>query len=372
MSLTNSSDSAAPFPDPLLPPPPPPPLPADFDEQPTSLLEEDPPVEEHDAPTLDRPRRRIAPEPPPETSFADRYKGTEWGAEPDEPPSPDAPPAQDWRKWRPSPRQLLWAGAALLAIAATALVVMFAGSLARTGMSGFAGMTPAPTAAATLAPTAPVQPTPSPSIEPPWVTDPRHPAALFRDLMTSSGPAYRLQIEVSLDAGGQPAHLSQTADVDGADYTWTELVTTATQSVEIDAVRKGLYYYTKNGAQPWVRRGAQPAFGVLGNLDTAWGQMQYVGPESVGSSLLHHLRLPISGWPGAANSMVFQVVAAPPSYTLDVWVDDKGRPDSARFDAQLTLRVNGADTIVAVHGEYEFSRWGKQPRIDAPTHFNPG
>ncbi len=240
-------------------------------------------------------------------------------------------------------------------------------------MGSFTGMTPAPTTGPTPAPSAPIQPTPSPSLEPPWVTDPRHPAGLFKDLLSAPAAAYRLDLAVTLDGGGETAHMSQTADVDGADYTWTEVVTTDTKTVEVDAVRKGPYYYTKLDTQPWVRRGAQPAYGVLGNLDAgAWAQMQYVGPESVGNSLMHHLRLPISGWPAAADSMVFQVVAAPPTYMLDVWVDDKGRPDRASFDAQLTLRVNGADALVSVHAEYTFSRWGKQPRIDAPTHFNPG
>jgi hypothetical protein len=364
MSLTNSSDSAAPFPEPLLPPPPPPPS---FDEPEVSWLDADSPVADEE-PTLERPRRRIPAEAPPETSFADRYKGTEWGDEPEEPPTAEVPA----QRWRPSQRQLLWAGAALLAIAAMAALIMYATALPKTGMGSFTGMTPAPATVATLAPTAPVQPTPSPSIEPPWVTDPRHPAALFRNLMAGAGPAYRLEIQISLDAGGQPAHVSQTADIDGADYSWTEQVTTATQSVAVEAVRKGLYYYTKNDAQPWVRRGAKPAFGVLGNLDSAWGLMQYVGPESVGDRLVHHLRLPVSGWPGAADSMVFQVVAAPAAYALDVWVDDKGRPIRASLDAQLTLRVSGRDTITAVHADYTFSRWGKRPRIDAPDRFNPG
>jgi hypothetical protein len=257
-------------------------------------------------------------------------------------------------------------------MAATAAVIMLASALPKTGMGSFTGMTPAPTAAVTPAPSAPVQPTPSPSLEPPWVTDPRHPAGLFKDLLTAAGAAYRLDLAVTLDGGGETAHLSQTADVDGADYTWTEVVTTDTKTVEVDAVRKGPYYYTKLDTQPWVRRGAQPAYGTLGNLAGAWAQMQYVGPESVGNSLMHHLRLPVSGWPAAADSMVFQVVAAPPTYTLDVWVDDKGRPVRASFDAQVTLRVNGGDALVAVHADYTFSRWGKHPRIEAPTHFNPG
>ena len=239
-------------------------------------------------------------------------------------------------------------------------------------MGSFAGMTPAPSTVTPLAPTAPVQPTPSPSLEPPWVTDPRHPAALFRSLMTESNAAYRLEVEVSLDAGGQPAHMTMTADVDGSDYSWTELVTTASKSVTVAAVRKGPYYYTQSDAQPWVRRGSPPFFGVLGNLDSAWGQMQYVGPESDGDKLMHHLRLPVSGWPAAADSMVFEVVAAPPTYTLEVWVDEKGRPANARFDAQLTLRVSGRDAIVGIHADYTFSRWGKHPKIEEPSHFNPG
>lgn len=328
------------------------------------------PTEEEHAPTLARPRLRRPAEPLPETTFADRYRDTEWGDESEQPPAPADMPA---KRWRPSSRQLLWAGAALLAIAAMAGVVLYAGALPRTGMSSFTGMTPAPTTATTLAPTAPVQVTPSPSLEPPWVTDARHPAGLFKELMTSSGLAYRLQVAVTLDGGGETAHLSQTADVDGADYSWTETVTTDTKSVEVEAVRKGLYYYTKLDTQPWVRRGSQPAYGVLGNLDaSAWAQMQYIGPESVGNSLMHHLRVAVSGWPGPADSLVFQLVAAPPTYWLDVWVDDKGRPDKAKLDAQLTLRVNGGDAPVAVHAEYTFSRWGKRPRIEAPDRFNPG
>ena len=157
---------------------------------------------------------------------------------------------------------------------------MLASALPKTGMGSFTGMTPAPTTGPTPAPSAPIQPTPSPSLEPPWVTDPRHPAGLFKDLLSAPGAAYRLDLAVTLDGGGETAHLSQTADVDGADYTWTEVVTTDTKTVEVDAVRKGPYYYTKLDTQPWVRRGAQPAYGVLGNLDAgAWAQMQYVGPE---------------------------------------------------------------------------------------------
>ena len=165
----------------------------------------------------------------------------------------------------------------------------------------------------------------------------------------------------------------QTADVSGAEYSLTELVTTVTQSVEVAAVRKGLYYYTKTGDQPWVRRAAPPAYGVLGNLDSvAWAGMQYVGPESVGDRLMHHLRVPINGWPGAADTMVFQVVAAPTTYTMDVWVDDKGRPASARVVTQLTLRVGGHDAVTSMDAVYTFSRWGKRPRIEAPDRFNPG
>jgi hypothetical protein len=328
------------------------------------------PIAEDDAPTLARPRLRRPAEPLPETSFADRYRGTAWDTEPEQPAAPAATPAQ---RWRPSPRQLLWAGAALLAIAALAGVVLYAGALPRTGMGGFTGMTPAPTTAATQIPTAPVQVTPSPSLQPPWASDPRHPAGLFMNLMTATAAAYRLEVAVTLDAGGATAHVAQTADVDGADYSWTEVVTTDTKSVEVDAVRKGPYYYTKLDAQPWIRRGSQPAYGVMGKLDAAaWAGMQYVGPESVDDRLMHHLRLPVSGWPGAADSMVFQVVAAPAAYALDVWVDDKGRPTRASLDAQLTLRVSGRDTITAVHADYTFSRWGRRPRIDAPDRFNPG
>jgi hypothetical protein len=367
MSLPNSSDPAGPPPlDPQLPPPPPPP--PVFELAPAYDFE--PPTPDDEQPTLARPRLRRPAEPLPETSFADRYRGTTWDGEPAQSP---APPAASAQRWRPSPRQLMWAGAALLAVAAMAGVVLYAGALPRTGMSGFTGMTPAPTTAATQVPTAPLQLTPSPSLDPPWVTDPRHPAGLFKELMTSSGLIFRLEVAMALDGSGETAHLAQVADVDGADYSWTETVTTDTKSVEVAAVRKGPYYYTKLDTQPWVRRGAQPDYGALGNLDAgAWAQMQYVGPESVGNSLMHHLRVAVSGWPGPADSMVFQVVAAPPTYWLDVWVDDKGRPDEATFDAQLTLRVNGGDAPVAVHAEYSFSRWGKRPRIEAPDHFNPG
>jgi hypothetical protein len=370
MSLPNSSDPVGPPPEsPGLPPPPPPPAP----EYPY-VLESDPafeqPTEEEEAPTLARPRLRRPAEPLPETSFADRYRGTEWQPGTEQPPEPAATPAQ---KWRPSSRQLLWAGAALLAIAALAGVVLYAGATPRTGMGGFTGMTPAPTTASTPAPTAPPQVTPSPSLEPPWVTDPRHPAGLFEELMTSSGLAFRLDVAMTLDGSGETARVSHTADVDGPDYSWTQTVTTDTKSVEVAAVRKGPFYYTKLDTQPWVRRGAQPAYGVLGNLDAAaWAQMQYVGPESAGNQLMHHLRAAVSGWPGPADSMVFQVVAAPPTYWLDVWVDDRGRPERASFDAQLTLRVNGGDAPVGVHADYTFSRWGKHPRIEAPDHFNPG
>src|SRR3954471_10267643 len=102
------------------PPPPPPPLSDGFDDPASPLLDRAPAVADDEPPTLGRPRRRIAPEPPPETSFADRYKGTPWGAEPDLPAEAERPAPHRWRKWRPTPHQLFWAGAALVAIAATA------------------------------------------------------------------------------------------------------------------------------------------------------------------------------------------------------------------------------------------------------------
>src|SRR3954470_10096634 len=155
------------------PPPPPPPL-SDGLDDPASPLPDDA-VADDEPPTLDRPRRRIAPEPPPETSFADRYKGTPWGAEPDLPAEAERPAPHRWRKWRPTPHQLFWAGAALVAIAATAGFVMLAGSLAPTGITAFTAMTPAPTAAATAgAPPPPAPPPPAPPPQPPRGPRPRH------------------------------------------------------------------------------------------------------------------------------------------------------------------------------------------------------
>src|SRR3954471_5115431 len=81
------------------PPPPPPPLSDGLDDPASPLPDDAPAVADDEPPTLDRPRRRApaAPPPPappgpptppdprPAPSFADRYKGTPWGAEPDVP-----------------------------------------------------------------------------------------------------------------------------------------------------------------------------------------------------------------------------------------------------------------------------------------------
>ena len=168
--------------------------PLDFDRSPAA---------EADEPTLARPRLRRPAEPLPETSFVDRYRGTEW-----QPESEPTPPAEAGQRRAPPAWLLMLGGVALTLVGLAALVSFVMGSVPSTPLGGFKQMTPEPTRsqappASPPAPTAAVLP--APPTQAPWLTDPLHPAGLFKAAMTAAGAAYRLDLTVTMDTGGQQA-----------------------------------------------------------------------------------------------------------------------------------------------------------------------
>jgi hypothetical protein len=328
------------------------------------------PAEPADQPA--EPQARLG-EALPRTSFAERYRGTEWSGS----PAP-AEPTDAAARRRPPGWLVMLGGFALMVVGLAGGVYLALGAGRPGGVSGFVHMTAPPTALIFTAPPTetPVggsTPTPGPT-QPPWVTDPLHPAGLFITNMTAPDVSYHLEISLYMTADSQQATMAEVADVAGGNYSFALTMTSPTKTTRVAGIYKDGYYYAKLDDWPWVQRATSvPTGGVLGNLGpSTWAGLQYVGPESVDGQLYHHLRLPITGWPGAADSMVFDISQAPPVFNLDVWVDDKGRPHSASVQAELTLIDGGRAMNVTMDADYTFSKFGKKVTVQAPTSFRRG
>jgi hypothetical protein len=360
------------LPPPAYEPPPPayePPPPA-FAGRPEAALYDNPD-------DLARARRPRSAEVLPETSFVDRYRGTQYDTAP---PAPvvEAQP----RKRRPPTWLLLVAGAALLmAGLAGGLYVAF-NAPKPGGLNGFRGMTPGP-AGVYIVPSPSVDPsaaialsTPTPGpTAPPWATDPLHPAGLFITNMTAADASYHVEVNMTMTAAGEHAYIAESADVSGVDFASSMTMTTPAKTTSMSVIYKQGYGYAKLDNWPWVRRQVPaPTAGILGSADAYdWDGVEYVGPETVDGTLLHHVRVPIHGWPGSEELMTsLGISMAPPSYVWDVWVDADGRPRVATIHTTFTMRIDGHDVQVATDSDYSFSKFGKRITIETPKRYRQG
>ena len=307
-------------------------------------------------------------EPLPEGSYADLYRGTQWDNLPRR-----APRSLDRLKVKAP--LIVGSMLVVLAIVVTASF-MLVGQRKPSGLAGFRASTPAPTQLYIVPPPVASPPSPTPAGPTPqaWQTDRHHPVAQFISRMTSLDASYHVQSRVVLSGGGEQVLMAEVADVSGTDYSFALTMTTAANILRLAAVSKDGAYYVKLDQWPWVRRRTPPpAGGVLGNLGAdSWARLEYVGPETVDGELLHHLRLPVAGWPGYADTMVFEISQAPATFSWDVWVEDDGRPRGAHLDAAVTMRVDGRDVAFAMTIDYTFSKFGGRITIQAPERFRQG
>jgi len=202
------------------------------------------------------------------------------------------------------------------------------------------------------------------------MADSRHPAALFIQQLTAPTLSFRLAATLDATAAGQHVAITYGMDVAGPDYSLSLTLRGPPHDVTIETVLKNGYSYARTKGGPWVQsQGAPPAGNPFGVITTdSYAGLEYVGQESIGGHLMHHVRLPVYRWPAPADRAI-TIVRAPSVLLWDVWVDEAGRPRSAVVTVDVVVRLQGQDIAATLDYDYDIYDFGKEITIQVPRPF---
>jgi hypothetical protein len=279
------------------------------------------------------------PEPTDTRSYAERYRGTAWGA-----PEPTTIPTAAVERRRGG-RILIWVGVLLLLGSVAAGI-----GLGVTGqLDGALGLGPSPSGARPAAPTA--------------TTDPVVAARVidaFAKLATNPRLTYSVRLTSIVTSGKTSVEMAAVGKVAGGDADFRLAITQPAGAVASFGGRviiKGKAVWVQlDGQTAWLKGSLAP--GELPDMNVF---TSITGPEDLAylESIMrrgyrvHHLAT-TEGWrPGTADRLVAQYPDMRfESATLDLWVRDDGRPIEAQFVAKLSAgglgtTGIGAQTLVA-------------------------
>ncbi len=284
----------------------------------------------------------------PPTSYAEKYRGTEWGR-----PEPPPPPTSHTR----GPRV-----AAIVAIVAIGAAAVGIGALALSPNVPAANVGSLP-GAASGAPGRPTAvPTPSPTVDPGKAVLDRFWAVVSApDLsyhMTASGKSVldRKTIETYKEA----------VDVVGDEYSgWIDSSVTPKSLM----ARKDGVVWVKVPGKPRVGRQTGERYFRLTPFMylemPAW--LDYVGPVTVGGKELHLLRSNTFYRPDIARLLDFsKFLVVPDTMALDLYVTEAGVPVSALFTADVVFGGSAGGHPFHGRAAFTFSKVGAKLRIVVP------
>lgn len=296
------------------------------------------------------------PQPPDPRSYAERYRGTEWGS-PE--PAPDIAPAEASR--RRGGRLLVRIGVLLLLGSAVA-----GAALAATG--GLDGILPGSPAASGGTGGASARPT----------TDPATAAGAIDAFLAVTGDpklTYAVRITVDVTSGGQAASIVAIGKVAGQDSDLQMNMTSSESGVAFGGrvIVKGTSAWVQlDGQKTWVKgslkAGEMVDTNVFAGIDEP-ADVVYVDRGMRRGSTTDHL-VTTPGWKPATEASLAGTGLRIDSATMDIWVLPDGRPREARLVAQLSAGGLGQTGIGAQTGTleatYVFDDVGERITIKAP------
>ena len=242
-----------------------------------------------------------------------------------------------------------------------AIVVFGCGTTQPTQSSGAAASSPPPAAASTA--TASHAPAPSPSAAPETAA-----IAAFVKLVTKSNFAYQATFKGLSRHTTAKIPVTGTLAVSGRDYRLAASFRfdNGTATVEHRYV-DGKAWYRFNGGK-WGRfTNFTPAFSMSPfALVTGVGDVRSVGTEKVGGKTVHRIQVNSDPFHPSLIPAVNLTQETVTSGTLELLIDDAGRPVSGSAKIDGTGRVSGQLQEIVIELNLTFTKIGQKVTVSAP------
>ncbi len=305
-----------------------------------------------DGTVANRPGAGLQPEAAAKpTSYAEKYRGTEWGRP--EPPSA-APPPSTGRPW------LIIGSVVLIGVAAAGLI-----GLAVSSPPGPAPAlrSPGPSAVGSSGDSSIASPSPSPTPDPGKLV-----LAKFWTLVSAPDVSYHMTAKGKSVLDKKTIE-SYTESIDVVGDAYSGWIDSNVSPKSLIARQNGIVWVKVPGKPRVGRQTSERYFRLTPFLYVnmaAW--VDYVRPVIVTGRRLHLLRSNAFYRPDIARMLDFsKFLVEPDTMVLDLYVTDAGVPVSAVFTADVELRDSTGNHVFHGRSDFAFSKVGAKLTIRIPS-----